>query len=334
MLLRSLCALVSAFAILGLSPDAAAECMAAPELTPASAEPVQGAAAAVAEDRDGRVVAPVMLNGQGPFRFIIDTGANRSAISERVARRLALPVVGQGDVHTVHDVSPAPLVRVESLNFGGVSVNQEAMPLLRGPVLAGEDGLLGVDSMQGRRLIMDFENECVEIEPSRRARRLANWTSVRGTLRFGHLVLIEGSIRSRRVNILIDTGSAVTLANPILRDRLRATVRQDIPSDELVRAFTAGSPIVFDTAVIIPSVNLGDVQARTVLAFVGDFHIFDLWGLRDEPTLLVGMDVLKQARGVAIDYQTGVVYFQLPPERRTGSRVAGRTSSATTSIVR
>src|SRR5918993_608268 len=31
-------------------------------------------------DRIGRVWAPVYINGQGPFRLVLDTGANRTAV--------------------------------------------------------------------------------------------------------------------------------------------------------------------------------------------------------------------------------------------------------------
>src|SRR6266571_4156589 len=41
-------------------------------------------------DHIGRVVVPVMINGHGPFRFIVDTGANHSTISPGLARELGL----------------------------------------------------------------------------------------------------------------------------------------------------------------------------------------------------------------------------------------------------
>ena len=44
--------------------------------------------------------------------------------------------------------------------------------MLRGAVLAGEQGLLGVDGMRGRRLRIDFERGCIEIIPSADAPRL------------------------------------------------------------------------------------------------------------------------------------------------------------------
>src|SRR5579859_2513690 len=41
-------------------------------------------------DHIGRVVVPVMINGQGPFRFVVDTGASHSTISPKAASALGL----------------------------------------------------------------------------------------------------------------------------------------------------------------------------------------------------------------------------------------------------
>src|SRR5277367_6539915 len=36
-------------------------------------------------DKIGRIWAPVMINGRGPFRLVLDTGASRSAVNAQVA---------------------------------------------------------------------------------------------------------------------------------------------------------------------------------------------------------------------------------------------------------
>src|SRR3954453_8876283 len=41
-------------------------------------------------DRIGRIWAPVLINGKGPFRLVLDTGASHSAIIGRVATRLGM----------------------------------------------------------------------------------------------------------------------------------------------------------------------------------------------------------------------------------------------------
>lgn len=296
-----------------------AECVYSPDLAAYQTPPPEGAEltgeeAAVGTTRSdsrGRVVVPVSVNGAGPFRFIVDTGANRSAVSEGLAQRLGLQAIGSGEVHTVHGVSVAPLMDVDSLRYRDVSFESQAMPMLEGPVLAGEQGLLGVDGMRGRRLRMDFERNCIEIAPARTAQRLRGWTRIRGVMRFGHLVVIRGTVNRVRVNLLLDTGSDSSLANTALRDALNARVTRRQSVTDFAVAHTASEPIVLDRAMFLPRLTLAGVDVRNVRAYVGDFHIFRLWGLTDEPTLLVGMDVLSQAGGLAIDYERGNVYVRL-----------------------
>ena len=305
-------------------PAAFAECFDADQLEAAPSPLFMDeatASGATEEDRRGRMVAPVMVAGQGPFRFIVDTGANRSVLSQALATQLGLTATGSDEVHSVHGVTLAPIVNAGSLSYGSLPLPSAQMPLLQGAVLAGEQGLLGVDGMRGRRLRMDFERRCIEITPSQGAPRLRSWVTIQGEFRFGSLVVIPGEIRNQRVNLMIDTGSDTSMANVALREQLRAGVRVDYSRTDLARAFTAGEPIALDAAVLIPRLQVGGgIEVDNLIAYVGNFHIFNLWGLQDEPTLLIGMDVLSQARAIAIDYERGTVHFRL---RRfeTGTRI-------------
>ncbi|MGQ0533328.1 MAG: aspartyl protease family protein [Caulobacteraceae bacterium] len=315
--------------------EASAECYGAEQIEPGPTPAIPGvteAAGPLARDRGGRMIAPMMVNGRGPFRFIVDTGANRSALSQSLADRLGLSVVGTGNVHSIHGVTTAPLVEVDSLHYGDLHLGAATLPILTGAVLAGQEGLLGVDGMRGRRLRIDFEHRCIEITASSGTLRRRGWTSVRGELRFGHLVVIEGRIRGERVNVLVDTGSDSTLANIALREQLRSAIRIDHRSMDYARAYTAGTPIVLDSAILLPRFTMGDVEARNITAFVGDFHIFRLWGFVDQPALLIGMNVLSQTRAIAIDYDHATVYFRLTQEPRTGSRLSGANRAAGVTI--
>ena len=290
--------------------------------------------AQIVDRRSGRMVVPVTVNGEGPFRFILDTGANRSVLSPQLVERLGIVTSGSGEVHSIHGVTVAPLAQVNSLQFGELTLGgSRTVPVMRGPVMAGEAGLLGVDGLQGRRLRMDFENQCVEISPSEPRWRRLGWSLVEGELRFGHLILIEGRIREESVHILIDTGSDSTLANVALQERLRAGVRVDRHSTIRARAYTAGDPIVLDAAILIPHLSMSGIEVRNINAYVADFHIFSLWDLLDEPTLLIGMDVLSQTRALIIDYGEGTVHFKLHAPPRTGTRLPDNNASRV-SIIR
>src|SRR5260370_26660034 len=49
-------------------------------------------------DHIGRAVVPVMVSGHGPFRFIVETGANPSTISPPLARALGLKPSAAGAI--------------------------------------------------------------------------------------------------------------------------------------------------------------------------------------------------------------------------------------------
>lgn len=301
------------------APALAAECLTGANLptlatppAPGPADPAsQSALGRTTEGRGRRMVAPVLVSGQGPFPFVVDTGANRTALSRVLAQRLGIAPIGTGEVHSVYGVASAPIVAPQNLVYGPLALASDNMPLIEGEVLGGEAGLLGVDSMRDRRLRMDFDAHCIEITPSRTPFLHRDWNVVRAQLRFGNLVVIRGHVRNRTINVLIDTGSDSTLANPALRTLLGSGVTEApiAPSS----AYGATERALLRSVIRIPSLRMGDVQVSSVIAFVGDFHIFHVWGLDSEPTLLLGMDALTQTRALMIDFGYSTVYFQLRP---------------------
>ena len=279
------------------------------------------AAGATSKDLAGRAVARISINGQGPFRFIIDTGANRSVISQALATRLGLAHSGEGLVHSIDSAAPAKLVNVDSLSFGTLRLSSGETPVLDGPMLADEHGLLGVDGMAGRMLHVDFTKQCVEIYESPAQMSMEGWLSVPARMRFGMMLIVQGQVRGVNVNVLIDTGSDLSLANEKFREALRDVATRSIEYKGDF-AFTFGRPVVLERSVWTPRLNLGDTYVDNVIAYIGNFHIFDVWGLQDEPTLLIGMDVLARSREMAIDYERGVLHFRKRP--RGDARGFGR----------
>lgn len=267
---------------------------------------------ATSKDTAGRAVALIHINGQGPFRFILDTGANRSVLSLALATRLGLSHSGVGVVHSVDSAELATLVNVDSLSFGSLQLSGGDTPVLDGPMLDGQHGLLGVDGMAGRVLHVDFTRNCVEIYEHAAPMSLKGWLSVPARLRFGSLLLVQGDIMGVRVNVLLDTGSDISLANEPFREAMMDVGARSIEYHN-GHAFTFGRPIVLARRVWTPRLYLGRTVVESVNAYIGNFHVFDMWGLQDEPTLLIGMDVLERAQEMAIDYENAVVHFRKQP---------------------
>ena len=291
-----------------LAGSASAECVSAPALTPVVAETESGAGP-TARDSSGRVVAPVFVNGQGPYRFIVDTGANRSVISSALADELGLVSTAMGEVHSIANVAPAPLVNIDSIAFQGLRLSSAAVPVMDSGAMLGEHGILGVDGLRGHRLRIDFQQRCMEIVRDTQRPSPENWRSVRGEMRMGNLLLVRGSLDGVAVNVLIDTGSEITLANHALRSALgRAQMRR--VTMFLAMSTYMGSQQYTNVALTLPNLSMDGVTIRNLTAYPADFHIFNLWGLQDEPTLLIGMDPLSQVGALEIDYTSARLYFR------------------------
>src|ERR1700760_2303455 len=109
-------------------------------------------------DHIGRVVVPVTINGQGPFRFIVDTGANHSTISPQLARTLELETE-QGSAVTLNGITGAgqvAYVSVDSLQAGSFTIENTVLPVVEESVMAGADGILGAAGISTKSLLIDF----------------------------------------------------------------------------------------------------------------------------------------------------------------------------------
>lgn len=265
---------------------------------------------ATAEDEIGRVLAPVHINGEGPFHFIVDTGANRSALSSELVARLGLATAGSGNVHAFTGMIETPLAAVRSLRTGAVHARDMDLPVIEGTMLAGADGILGVESMGDRQLLLDFRSGALSVNRAGARLPPGRWVELGGRLRFGNLVVVDGRVGRVAVKVVIDSGANHSVANTQLRQALRSLRALPVPTTG-TRLSSAAPPVVLDEAVMIPQLAFEDAFIRNVAAYVADVYVFDLWGLSDQPALVIGMDVLQHMDAMAIDYRAGSVHLLL-----------------------
>lgn len=91
-------------------------------------------------------VVSVMVNGRGPFRFGVETGAHFVAVSPTLATQLGLIRTGGPD--------DAPEFRVDSIAIGGATFSGVPVSQLGGAT--GVDGLLGWPFWSGVRVTIDY----------------------------------------------------------------------------------------------------------------------------------------------------------------------------------
>ena len=82
-------------------------------------------------DSIGRIWAPVLINGQGPFRLVLDTGASKSALLPRVARALNVPLAASSmRVHGVTGSLDVSTVTIQQLEVGDLLMGTTTLPIV------------------------------------------------------------------------------------------------------------------------------------------------------------------------------------------------------------
>ena len=121
------------------------------------------------QDTSTRLTLAVMVNGKGPFEFLVDTGSDRTSISRELAAALALPPGPRVIIHEGGGDDRAQTVVIDTLTIGNRTVSHIEAPALRANDL-GADGMLGVDALRDLHLVMDFKAcgcPAPEAEPNR-----------------------------------------------------------------------------------------------------------------------------------------------------------------------
>lgn len=253
-------------------------------------------------DRIGRVWVPVYLDGAGPFRLVLDTGAQRSAIVPHVAASLGVPLDRSPPVrvHGATGTAIAPTVDVALLKVGDVWMQPARLPVVA-DVFGGADGLLGMDGMHDRRIYIDFRSDFVDIRRSRGQSPARDLVVVPMLRDETQLVMAEGDVSGVRVRAIIDTGAQATVGNEALRQALRRQVRRNSTGDDEIHGATGATQS--GVGARVSSITMGGLRVRDAHVTFSDLHIFRTWELTDTPALLVGMDILGLVDMLVIDYR-------------------------------
>ncbi|WP_339914332.1 retroviral-like aspartic protease family protein [uncultured Brevundimonas sp.] len=257
----------------------------------------------------GRATVSVFLNGEGPFNFMVDTAANASVISSDVAERLQLESLGEIGMHTLVAREVVPAVRVSRMESGTLDARNVTLAVGQRTAMAGLDGMLGCDLLVDRKLILNFRGtQRVRIARSNSPPRgfLGRRSSgiplvVAGERLMGSLLMIPARIGRASTVAIIDSGADGTILNRAAAEVGRATLL--VPGDGQIirRVQSPTGEVTTGRAMLLPSLNFAGITISDLAVAVGDFHSFRVWGLEDQPAMLIGLDVLRLFSSVHID---------------------------------
>jgi predicted aspartyl protease len=279
---------------------------ASPASSIATALPAQiGPAYAIptSHDRIGRLVARVMIDGQGPYRFLVDSGANHTAIAASLASRLSLKL-DEGARLMVNGIAgslQAPTVVVSRLQSGALRMRNLRLPVLNGPLMSDIDGILGIDGLADSSMTADFVHDRLVIAGATGGVTGAE-VSMPAHLISRHLFVIDCEVGAVPVKAIIDTGSQRTLGNPAL---LAALLRRYPMSGSSYSTSILDATGTSQAGALhyIPSLRFGSLSMTSFYMTFGDFRVFHVWDLDHRPALILGMDVLGLFSQLTLDYR-------------------------------
>lgn len=274
-------------------------------------------------DRSDRMM--VQVNGSEAVPFIVDTGAERTVIANDLARRLSLE---PGPMLTLATISGREKVNsffIDKLTTAAVNLEGLEAPGLERSNL-GAYGLLGIDSLEDTRVLLDFANQKMDVLPSRKTRsktKLENgMIVVSAQKKAGRMIISSARIDGISVDIILDTGAQSSMANMALRDKLRRRHRSIEYVPVAMRSVTGA--IVNGEFTQLKEIEVGGLTIKDLPITFAENYAFTALQLQERPAILLGMDALKLFDRVLIDFSNRRVGFDLPKgvERKSAARMA------------
>jgi hypothetical protein len=129
----------------------------------------------------GWAIVPVLVEGQGPFDFMLDTGTTTTILDADLARTLGLRAAGAVPVIDISDARSVPRVRLRSLAvpgwaMAGIDVLCDDLRHVR-RVDSRVRGILGMDVLSPVNFVVSYDYRRLDIEDG--GRPVTDWEGAR-----------------------------------------------------------------------------------------------------------------------------------------------------------
>jgi predicted aspartyl protease len=272
-------------------------------------------------DGEDRMTVPVRLSGAGPYQFLVDTGADRSAVSRQIVARLGLPASGGAELHSLSGISTIGTARLTDVALTRTPERSVDAAVLDSAYI-GADGIVGVDLLRSQRVQFDFENQTMSIVPSETPdfAQEPGTIVVRAKRKNGRLVVTDAVANGERLTVVLDTGSQVSIGNEALRRRL---MREDLVSiQKSVELESVTGQKITGDYMFVRELSIGGVSLNNLAVVFADAHTFKQLKLDRKPALLLGMNAIRAFKKVSIDFANRKFRVVLPEHSELDTQVA------------
>jgi predicted aspartyl protease len=280
-----------------------------PSPAPSLINPALAEVLTLEEDRNRRLTVPVHIDGSGPFDFMIDTGSQATAVTREINATLALRPAGTATLVGMASRRAVEMVEVARLDIGSHTITDLSAPVLEREHV-GADGIVGLDSLQDFRVMIDFRDQTIALEDmrGRESSKRGFEIVVRARQKLGQLLITDAIVEGIRATVIIDTGAQASLANNALREKIRTQRASEVTTTDV-----NGVDIVGQMS-LMRSLSIEGLSLTNVPLTFADTPAFEALGLAETPALSLGMNHLALFDRVAIDFANRRVMFDVPAD--------------------
>lgn len=257
----------------------------------------------------GHIVVETQLNGLGPFRFVIDTGASISVIYEHTRAKIGIEPLQNIKAHVfgIGGSDLFPLARVAEIRVGGEFWQDARVAVLpdTSPIAARVDGILGVDFLSQYAVLHSRQEQALLLYPKELVSDslYMGWDSVTlRELRVGDgnvaVFVLDMYIDAQHIPAVFDLGATASLMNRRGARALDILVRSPRTTPE-IHGVAGGAEVLAELHVWRLEINNSIWRNRIFL--VGEFPVFRKLGINRGPAAIAGADLFGE-RDFIVDF--------------------------------
>ena len=255
------------------------------------------------------ILLPVCVNGQGPFEFILDTGAGTSLLSPELAQKIGAKIIGAKEGQSAGGKVSVSLAKVDSLAVGetrrdDVDVGIVDLSHIGKAIGANIDGDLGYNFFNHFQITIDYSNCEIRFADPKDAEYFAASARAEMPLRLANpakpLILVDTYLNGRGpFQFAIDTGTSTTAIAPELAKQLGLAGSPIGPA-------TTGGSYVDVTVASVSSFAIDRAKIDNMAVVVADFFTVLSQAVGAKLDGIVGYNFLRNYK-VVIDYPNEIL---------------------------
>jgi hypothetical protein len=258
----------------------------------------------------GRPAAYGLVNGRGPYLFLIDTGSSQTIFSEALVKTLGLSATAKGPVTATTAsgavsslVYAAGDITTAGITIGGMEVLTASLP--KG---AGADGLLGSDFLSNLTVDLDMPGKSLALYPAGSVVKPRGFVTVAARADSHQFLVMPGRCRNSRCDVYLDTAGLISVGNEPLSRLLPPPTQPNLAIDFLkLNGLDALGIKAYPKQ--LTGLSLGRLRWSYRDIVIAGLPVFDKLDTPSRPALFLGLDLAGKRR-IILDYKNATVTFQ------------------------